>query len=47
VRYRLRRVAEITGLAPSEGRHAFTLRLAMAYGRLHGPADTPPQPDAL
>jgi DNA-binding PucR family transcriptional regulator len=42
VRYRLRRVAEITGHAPSEGRHAFALRLAMAYGRLDGPADTPP-----
>ncbi len=34
VRYRLRRVAEVTGFAPSQPRHAFTLRLALAYGRL-------------
>lgn len=34
VRYRLRRVAEITGYTPSEPRGAFTLRLALALGRL-------------
>jgi DNA-binding PucR family transcriptional regulator len=34
VRYRLRRVAEITGYTPVEARDAFALRLAMAYGRL-------------
>lgn len=34
VRYRLRRVAEITGYVPSEGRSAFTLTVALALGRL-------------
>lgn len=34
VRYRLRRVAEICGEAPTEPRGAFTLRLALALGRL-------------
>jgi DNA-binding PucR family transcriptional regulator len=35
VRYRLRRVTEITGLAPSDGRSAFTLQVGLALGRLH------------
>ena len=34
VRYRLRRVAEVTGYTPSDPRHAFALRLALALGRL-------------
>jgi hypothetical protein len=34
VRYRLKRVAEVTGLSPLEGRGAFALRLAMTIGRL-------------
>lgn len=34
VRYRLRRVSELTGYAPTEPRDAFTLRLALAYTRL-------------
>lgn len=34
VRYRLRRVTEITGYAPADPRHALTLRLALALGRL-------------
>ncbi|MDT4939268.1 MAG: hypothetical protein QOG80_2939, partial [Pseudonocardiales bacterium] len=34
VRYRLRRVAEICGQAPSEPRGAFTLRVALSVGRL-------------
>ncbi|MGZ4616891.1 MAG: PucR family transcriptional regulator, partial [Actinomycetes bacterium] len=34
VRYRLRRVSEISGYAPSDPRHAFTLRLALVLGRL-------------
>jgi DNA-binding PucR family transcriptional regulator len=34
VRYRLRRVAEITGLAPLTPRDAFALRVALAIGRL-------------
>ncbi|WP_018656921.1 PucR family transcriptional regulator [Actinomadura flavalba] len=33
VRYRLRRVTELTGLAPADGRNAFTLRIALALGR--------------
>lgn len=33
VRYRLRRVTELTGLAPTDGRNAFTLRIALALGR--------------
>ena len=38
VRYRLRRVLDLTGLAPSDARHAFTLRIALVLGRL-GPPD--------
>ena len=34
VRYRLRRVTEVTGYAPADPRHALTLRLALALGRL-------------
>jgi DNA-binding PucR family transcriptional regulator len=34
IRYRLRRVAEITGYAPSDPRGAFTLRMALMLGRL-------------
>ena len=34
VRYRLRRVAETTGLTPLSSRDAFTLRVALAVGRL-------------
>ena len=42
VRYRLRRVAEVTGYTPSDPRHAFALRLALTLGRLaEGPADAP------
>lgn len=37
VRYRLRRVAEITGLAPTDTRDAYTLRLALTLGRLLAP----------
>jgi DNA-binding PucR family transcriptional regulator len=36
VRYRLRRVAEVTGYTPSDPRHAFALRLALTLGRLAG-----------
>jgi len=42
VRYRLRRVTEVTGYAPTDPRQAFTLRLALALGRLDGGADDPP-----
>jgi hypothetical protein len=34
VRYRLRRVAEVTALSPLDGRDAFALRMAMTIGRL-------------
>ncbi len=34
VRYRLRRIAETTGLTPLSARDAFTLRVALAVGRL-------------
>jgi hypothetical protein len=34
VRYRLRRIAEVTGFAPTAPRDAFALRVALAIGRL-------------
>ncbi len=37
VRYRLRRVGEVTGYYPSNPRDAFTLRVALALGRLLAP----------
>ena len=37
VRYRLRRVLDLTGLAPNDARHAFTLRIALVIGRLAPP----------
>ena len=40
VRYRLRRVLDLTGLAPNDARHAFTLRIALVLGRL-GPPPAP------
>ena len=39
VRYRLRRVAELTGYAPADGRAAFTLRIALVLGRFEGARD--------
>ncbi len=39
VRYRLRRVTEVSGYAPSDPRHAFALRLALVLGRLTDPAE--------
>jgi len=46
VRYRLRRVAEVTGYTPSDPRHAFALRLALALGRLTAVApEAAPTPD--
>jgi DNA-binding PucR family transcriptional regulator len=39
VRYRLRRVAELTDYVPSSGRDGFTLWVAIVLGRLaQGPA---------
>ena len=34
VRYRLKRVSEVTGLSPLDPRDAFALRLALTIGRL-------------
>jgi len=34
VRYRLRRVSELTGIVPGEGRGGFSLWVAAVYGRL-------------
>ncbi|MFD0788293.1 PucR family transcriptional regulator, partial [Micromonospora azadirachtae] len=34
VRYRLRRIAEVTGLSPLTARDAFALQVALAVGRL-------------
>ena len=42
VRYRLRRVLDLTGLAPNDARHAFTLRIALVLGRLEPRPTTPP-----
>lgn len=36
VRYRLSRIADLTGHVPSDGRGAFVLRMAVALGRLEG-----------
>lgn len=35
VRYRLRRIADVTGFAPGDARDAYTLHLAVTLGRLH------------
>jgi hypothetical protein len=37
VRYRLRRVTDVTGLVPTETRSAFTLQVALILGRLAAP----------
>jgi hypothetical protein len=42
VRYRLRRAAEITGLSPTDPRHAYTYRVALTLGRLAAPETTVP-----
>ncbi len=39
VRYRLRRVTDVTGYTPSDVRSAFTLRIALALGRLDASGD--------
>jgi DNA-binding PucR family transcriptional regulator len=41
VRYRLRQVAELTGYAPGDPRHAFTLQIALVLGRQSGRTDDP------
>jgi DNA-binding PucR family transcriptional regulator len=37
VRYRLKRVGEITGYSPANPRDSFTLRVALTLGRLLNP----------
>ncbi len=44
VRYRLRRAAEVTGLSPSDPRHAYTYRVALTLGRLAAPDSTTTAP---
>jgi hypothetical protein len=41
VRYRLRRITEVTGLVPTEPRDAFTLRIALTLGRLDEGSTSP------
>jgi hypothetical protein len=41
VRYRLRRIAEVTGFSPVQARHAYTLRIALTVGRLDPSAAAP------
>ncbi len=41
VRYRLRRAADVTGLAPGDPRHAYTYRIALTLGRLAAPNPSP------
>ncbi len=43
VRYRLRRITELTGYAPSNPRHAYTLRIALTLGRLLAPEEQAPE----
>ncbi|MDS1268778.1 helix-turn-helix domain-containing protein [Lipingzhangella sp. LS1_29] len=40
VRYRLGRIADLTGYAPTDGRGSFALRVAVALGRLSGQETT-------
>ena len=42
VRYRLRRIHDVTGLAPGKARDAFTLRIALTLGRLRETRGTDP-----
>jgi DNA-binding PucR family transcriptional regulator len=44
VRYRLKRVHELTGLAAGDARHAFALRVAVVLGRLEEGSGTTPAP---
>jgi hypothetical protein len=37
IRYRLRRIEEVSGLSPAHPRDAYTLRVALTLGRLRGP----------
>jgi len=46
VRYRLRRIGEVTGFTPLIPRDAFTLRVALTIGRLDPLAPPAPAPPA-
>jgi DNA-binding PucR family transcriptional regulator len=46
VRYRLRRIGEVTGFTPLLPRDAFALRIALTVGRLD-PSVTPPTPPTV
>jgi DNA-binding PucR family transcriptional regulator len=41
VRYRLRRIAEVTGFSPTDPRGSFTLRTGLVLGRLANGESTP------
>jgi DNA-binding PucR family transcriptional regulator len=41
VRYRLKRIADVTHLSPTDARQAFTLRIAVVLGRLDGDTEVP------
>ncbi|MBM7788960.1 PucR family transcriptional regulator [Tenggerimyces flavus] len=43
VRYRLRRITELSGYSPSNPRHAYTLRIALTLGRLLAPEEQAPE----
>lgn len=47
VRYRLRRVADVTGWDPLDARDSYVLQIALALGRLENPPSTPATPEAL
>ncbi|MEJ7629716.1 MAG: helix-turn-helix domain-containing protein [Nocardioidaceae bacterium] len=40
VRYRVRRITDVTGLSPTEARDAYTLRIALTLGRLLAPSSS-------
>jgi len=42
VRYRLRRASELTGLSPTDARHAYTYRVALTLGRLSADSTATP-----
>jgi len=44
VRYRLRRIGDVTGFTPTDPRDGFVLRLALAIGRLDPPEAAGPAP---
>jgi DNA-binding PucR family transcriptional regulator len=45
VRYRLKRVSELTGLSPGDARQSFTLRIGVVLGRLEASRTAIADPD--